>query len=830
MKRLNEILAKPPEDRTASDVAYLAKHFNELTEEQKNQIIAEADNGAISYSKTPIADKDLAWDASAEMAKTDKPEDWKAMCAWFDSSAPDNKGSYKLPHHQGDGKHAAVWNGVKAAMSALNGGRGGVDIPDGDKKAVYSHLAKHYKDFGEEAPEFAKSSADTTTNNIMVSLAKNKIQVVSKDDKTSMFSKPLPITDTSEQYNGTSYDVPTMDVDGWKQKVTTDHGDSIHNIVGQVINPQKSNKKVTIDGIKFYSDINPEAIFAKNMLDAGACTDFSIETIGPWPDEEGVYKNSALVGCSMVIVGNNKSATTFNEVYKNSVDEAKKKGLDTTKLEEEFSPIDNNKKVNNNDIDMKFKTVQNSRDFAITLKYKNSADKEVEVTLQPNQSIEVIDNDANKEVEKQVTEAKDPSKIDNNTDMATVVANAIATAVKPLTDKVADLEQKIFDNGATEPMFAKKVTKSFNTTKTTDELKNMDWEDRVGEQVNAAWDWLKGKNEAGRVKLTAINEFHLEQLKEKKLAKNSIGLADLGNFVINPELLSEIQGFRSNFQPLISKLSIKDTLSLEMAWLKRSGDIDMQEVDLDADNGNNNLKPISDYSAGFNTTKLQELAAVTPVVNAATRFLAADLLGDISQGFRTDYDRKVAQLFIARCQQAVDTTGNKVTDSGVSNLSSLEGWADLFGEVSEKVPDGVYIFNYKTKIALIKAAFGAGISGPLANMLISGDLSGILGNGYILVPNELLPTLNTGETKTFTIQGQSVTINQSVFYMDLTKYTGRTSGGLNYDMSTEAAYEDGDTVKSAFQRNELVLRGSFFRGGQVLDDDFVASMGAAEVS
>ena len=38
-------------------------------------------------------------------------------------------------------------------MGALMGARGGVDV-EGDRKAVYEHLAAHYRQFGEEAPEF----------------------------------------------------------------------------------------------------------------------------------------------------------------------------------------------------------------------------------------------------------------------------------------------------------------------------------------------------------------------------------------------------------------------------------------------------------------------------------------------------------------------------------------------------------------------------------------------------------------------------------------------------------------------------------------------------
>jgi hypothetical protein len=46
-------------------------------------------------------------------------------------------------------------------MSIMFGGRGGVDMPDSDRKAVYDHLAGHYRDFNKPAPAW-KSIEDGT--------------------------------------------------------------------------------------------------------------------------------------------------------------------------------------------------------------------------------------------------------------------------------------------------------------------------------------------------------------------------------------------------------------------------------------------------------------------------------------------------------------------------------------------------------------------------------------------------------------------------------------------------------------------------------------------
>jgi len=64
-----------------------------------------------------------------------------------------------------DGELKAVWGAVKAIMGVLNGGRGGVDIPEDDKKSVYNQVAKYYKKFDEEAPEFNSKSLTLETDN-----------------------------------------------------------------------------------------------------------------------------------------------------------------------------------------------------------------------------------------------------------------------------------------------------------------------------------------------------------------------------------------------------------------------------------------------------------------------------------------------------------------------------------------------------------------------------------------------------------------------------------------------------------------------------------------
>lgn len=177
-KEVNEILNEIEEQaktcficgRPASDTVTLGKHelhlqcatrFWELASE-----IFHLSEKAVAPHETPKAPEDREWDADAAEQRVrnwaggpDKEKvDWekyRQAFAWYNSEDPENFGSYKLPHHDVvDGRLCVVWRGVAAAMAALMGARGGVDIPAADKRSVYIHLARHYGQFSREPPEF----------------------------------------------------------------------------------------------------------------------------------------------------------------------------------------------------------------------------------------------------------------------------------------------------------------------------------------------------------------------------------------------------------------------------------------------------------------------------------------------------------------------------------------------------------------------------------------------------------------------------------------------------------------------------------------------------
>lgn len=127
--------------------------------------------GAVPYRKTDVSDG--AWSANKMVGRI--PNDAQAsvlkqMYAWVDpDSDADTKAAYKLPHHEvsTDGTvGAANVAACRSAIGVLNGARGGADIPDADRHAVYAHLAHHLKDADVEPPELADAGGTSAAASV----------------------------------------------------------------------------------------------------------------------------------------------------------------------------------------------------------------------------------------------------------------------------------------------------------------------------------------------------------------------------------------------------------------------------------------------------------------------------------------------------------------------------------------------------------------------------------------------------------------------------------------------------------------------------------------
>jgi hypothetical protein len=130
--------------------------------------IAALKSGEAAKAELPKADEATPWDAAAAVkrlrawASTDGSGEWdkideagrkRLARAFAYVGDPDDPNAYKLPFADLiDGELTAVWRGVAAAMAALRGSRGGVELPAEARPGVEKRLGELYALFDKPVP------------------------------------------------------------------------------------------------------------------------------------------------------------------------------------------------------------------------------------------------------------------------------------------------------------------------------------------------------------------------------------------------------------------------------------------------------------------------------------------------------------------------------------------------------------------------------------------------------------------------------------------------------------------------------------------------------
>jgi len=125
---------------------------------------------ATPFLDLPLADRARPWDSEQAIGRVREltgsielpSESYRDAFFWYDPEATEEFGSYKLPFVDViDGNLVAVPRGIFAAAAALQGARGGVDIPEADREAVIANVARYYEKLGLESP-FGEKRFDVT--------------------------------------------------------------------------------------------------------------------------------------------------------------------------------------------------------------------------------------------------------------------------------------------------------------------------------------------------------------------------------------------------------------------------------------------------------------------------------------------------------------------------------------------------------------------------------------------------------------------------------------------------------------------------------------------
>ena len=221
----------------------------------------------------------------------------------------------------------------------------------------------------------------------------------------------------------------------------------------------------------------------------------------------------------------------------------------TPKAEEITAPKKDEQKMS--------KTIKNTRDFPIAVKYKNAAGDEVETEVPAGKTVDVSEDQA-EAVEKQVTDAEAP-KPDLSEAIAEAV-NAVKADFAVELEKVRNEAKQAFDAAAKEPEFKKDANDG--PAVIHDKFENMSKDELMKVHIQALAGSVLNGSLVDRQTLEDINPRNLNALKAEGKVENAINLGELGNFVLGPEYLPGVVYNRSNFTPLLSTFKFEETLSI----------------------------------------------------------------------------------------------------------------------------------------------------------------------------------------------------------------------------------------------------------------------------
>ena len=143
--------------------------------------------GPTKYEDLPMIDE--PWDSSAANTRvrefldsTEAPSNsYRRAFFWYNSSEPENFGSYKLPFADvRDGRLVANIRGVNAANGAMSGARERVDIPDADRPGVQRHIDRYRSKWDRQTSDGA-SALNPNPNEETVNMDLNTLKAEHPD-------------------------------------------------------------------------------------------------------------------------------------------------------------------------------------------------------------------------------------------------------------------------------------------------------------------------------------------------------------------------------------------------------------------------------------------------------------------------------------------------------------------------------------------------------------------------------------------------------------------------------------------------------------------------
>lgn len=113
------------------------------------------------FADLPLVDRNRRWNAAAAEkrvrrwagAENGPNAKYRRAHLWYEAGREDDFTGYKLPIADVvDGELKAVPRAIIAAAGVLDGARGGVDVPDSDRRKIRRQLDRYYDKMDETPP------------------------------------------------------------------------------------------------------------------------------------------------------------------------------------------------------------------------------------------------------------------------------------------------------------------------------------------------------------------------------------------------------------------------------------------------------------------------------------------------------------------------------------------------------------------------------------------------------------------------------------------------------------------------------------------------------
>jgi len=271
-----------------------AQEYLLIASKPKAMKAAAADKSLLAPLDTP-----WEWDWAKEADAIIELLGWKGLfgsCAYtnFDYPArekednryPMAKAAYYLPYRKMvDGKLLVVWQGLVAAMAALNGARGGTKLSAAARKEAYWTLVEWYQAFDKEPPELA-SDADQTERGCHTRITgeiKSQGLAASGDDLPTEDKRfTCVLVHGGANRNGDFFTVEELRSNyrsAVGTKVDLKHSQDLTDIVGGVVDSrffETDDGYIECDG-ELYTSVNPNAQLAYKLMTKGIVRQVSME-------------------------------------------------------------------------------------------------------------------------------------------------------------------------------------------------------------------------------------------------------------------------------------------------------------------------------------------------------------------------------------------------------------------------------------------------------------------------------------------------------------------------------------------------------------------------